>query len=133
MSPNVSWCSKAWLVIALLLLSGAGVSARTAMVDNKLNLRDGPGQQYRVVVVLPAGSTVTIQECRGEWCRVDYRGQRGYVSSVHLGNGGAAFAAAPTPAPVATEYSEADAVRVHQWNDREWRDRYWRERDAGRR
>ena len=123
--------NKAWLVIALLLWSGAAASARSAMVESKLNLRDGPGQQYRVIVVMPAGVTVTVGECRGEWCRVDYRGQTGYASGTLLGNGTAAFAAAPT-AP-ATEYSKDDSVRVLQWHDREWRDRYWQEMESLRR
>ena len=122
--------NKAWVVIALLLSSGVAASARSAMVESKLNLRDGPGSQYRVILVMPAGATVTVEECRGEWCRIDYRGQRGYASSVHLGNGTAAFAAAP--AAPATEYSKEDAVRVFQWHDREWRDRYWEERERRR-
>jgi uncharacterized protein YraI len=122
---------KIWLAIGMLLSSCAIATARPAMVESKLNMRDGPGQQYRVLVVMPAGATVTVGECRGEWCRVDYRGQRGYVSRIHLGNGTAAFAAAP--APVATEYSKDDGVRVFQWNDREWRDRYWDEMRSQRR
>jgi uncharacterized protein YraI len=101
------------------------------MVESKLNLRDGPGQQYRVVAVMPAGASVTVGECRGEWCRVDYRGQRGYASRLHLGTGTTAFASAPTP--VATEYSKDDGVRVFQWNNREWRDRYWDEMRSQRR
>jgi uncharacterized protein YraI len=127
----MSWPNKGWFAIALLLLLSVGAaSARSAMVESKLNLRDGPGEQHRVMLVMPAGATVTVEECRGDWCCIDYRGQRGYASKLHLGNGTAAFAAAPVP--VATQYSEADAVRVFQWHDREWRDRYWEERDARR-
>lgn len=121
------------LAAVLLLLSSGAVSARVAQVESNLNLRAGPGAQHRVIVVMPAGASVTIGECRGEWCRVDYRGQRGYASSLHLGNGTGAFAAAPTPkTAAATKYSEDDEVRVWQWEDREWRDRYWRELELRR-
>ena len=119
-----------WFVIAMLLGSCGAASARTAQIDNKLNLRDGPGPDHRVIVVMPAGAQVTVGECRGEWCQVSYRGQRGYASSALLSGGDAAQAAAPLspPAQTATKYGAHDDVRVLNWNDREWRDRYWRER-----
>jgi hypothetical protein len=76
---------------------------------------------------MPAGATVTVGECRGEWCQVEYRGQRGYAVAAQLNNGTSAYATAPTPS--ATEYSADDAARVLNWHDREWRDRYWREQE----
>ena len=123
---------KNWLAMALLLASCAAASARTAQIDSKLNLRQGPGAEHRVIVVMPAGANVTVGECRGDWCQVDYRGQRGYASSALLGGGDKAFAAAPAAAPAApaaTKYDANDEARVLNWHDREWRDRYWREMD----
>ena len=87
------------LAVALLLASCAVASARTAQIDNKLNLRHGPGQEHRVIVVMPAGANVSVGECRGEWCKVEYRGQRGYANSALLSGGDAALAAAPAAAP----------------------------------
>jgi uncharacterized protein YraI len=124
--------NKAWLAVVLLLSSGVAASARSAVVETKLNLREGPGSQHRILVVMPEGATVTVGDCDGEWCRVTYRGQRGYASGVHLNNGTAAYAAAPAPPPVATKYDPDDEVRVLQWHDREWRDRYWREMEVRR-
>ena len=121
--------NRTWFIAALLLLSGVAASARPAVVESKLNLREGPGPQHRVMLVLPAGVTVTVGECHGDWCRVDYRGQRGYASSALLKGGDAALAAAPA----ATKYDLDDEARVLQWNDREWRDRYWRELERQRR
>jgi uncharacterized protein YraI len=127
--PRTFW------VGALLLLSTAAVaSPRTAVLDNNLNLRAGPGLDKRVVVVMPAGASVTVGECRGEWCAVAYRNHRGFVSSALVKGGDSAYAAAPapTPAPAApqpsTKYDADDAVRVLNWHDREWRDRYWQDR-----
>ena len=119
----------------MLLASSLAASAATVTLDTNLNLRQAPGSQHRVIVVMPAGARVSIHGCDGEWCRVEYRGRRGYASSIHLtGNG--AYAAAPpppaAPAAVATRYDPEDAVRVLQWNNREWRDRYWREMELRR-
>jgi uncharacterized protein YraI len=126
--------SKFWIGTLLLLSTAAVASPRTAVLDNKLNLRAGPGLDKRVVVVMPAGATVTVGECRGEWCAVAYRNHRGFVSSALVKGGDSAYAAAsaPTPAPAApqpsTKYDADDAVRVLNWHDREWRDRYWQDR-----
>jgi hypothetical protein len=119
---------KVHLAAALLIASCGVASARTAQIDNKLNMRQGPGQDHRVIVVMPAGATVNVGECRGEWCQIEYHGQRGFASSALLSGGDAALAAAPPAvAQAATKYDANDEVRVLNWNDREWRDRYWRE------
>ena len=124
--------NQAWLAVALLVASCAGASARPAVVESKLNLRDGPGSQHRVLVVMPVGANVVVGECRGEWCQVEYRGQRGYASSAIFKGGDGAFAAAPAPALAATKYDPNDEARVLQWNNSEWRDRYWREMELSR-
>src|SRR5687768_1277511 len=84
---------KTWIAMTLLLASCAVASARTAQIDNRLNLRQGPGPEHRVLVVMPAGANVTVGECRGEWCKVEFRGQRGYASSALLSGGDTALAA----------------------------------------
>lgn len=122
---------KTWIAITMLLASCAAASARNAQIDNNLNLRLGPGPNHRVIVMMPAGATVKVGECRGEWCQVEFRGQRGFASSALLSGGDAALAAAPPAASQAaqqaTKYDPNDEARVLNWNDREWRDRYWRE------
>ncbi len=132
-----SWLNKAWLIAVLLLVSNQLATARTAQIDNKLNLREGPSLQSRIVTVMPAGASVTVGECRGEWCKVEYRKHRGYANSAILGGGDGAYAASPAaasePPPVATKYDADDAARVLQWHDREWRDRYLREMEMRRR
>lgn len=120
---------------ALLAISSGAASAREVQIDSNLNLRDGPSLQRRVIVVMPAGATVSVGECRGEWCQVQFRGRRGFASGALL-SGGGAYAAAPPAAPEspvrATRYDADDAARVLQWNDREWRDRYLREMEMRR-
>lgn len=123
--------------VVLLIMSSGAASARNVQLDSKLNLREGPSLQRRVVMVMPAGATVRVGECRGEWCQVEYRSQRGFANSALLGGGDVAYAAAPQAAPeaapVATKYDPDDAARVLQWQDREWRDRYLRELEMRRR
>jgi hypothetical protein len=124
--------NRTWLAVALLVASCAAASARSALVESKLNLREGPGPHHRVLLVIPAGTTVTVGECRGEWCQVEYRGQRGYASGALLKGGDSAFAAAPPAALNATKYDPKDEARVLNWHDREWRDRYWQEMELRR-
>jgi uncharacterized protein YraI len=119
----------------LLAVSGAAASARDVQIESNLNLRDGPSLQRRVIVVMPAGATVSVGECRGEWCQVQFRDRRGFASAALVSGGGAYAAAAPAApeAPLrATRYDSDDAARVLQWNDREWRDRYLREMEMRR-
>jgi hypothetical protein len=109
-----------WFVIATLLASCATASARTAQIDNKLNLRQGPGAEHRVIVVMPAGAQVTVGECRGEAnaANVAMPAARSWRAGI------AAFATSPPPPQTATKYGANDDVRVLNWHDREWRDRY---------
>ena len=114
-----------WLATALLLI-GDPASARDAVIDINLNLREGPGLPHRVVLVMPSGTTVKVGKCSGDWCQVQYRGQSGYVSSALVNESDSAYAAAPLTPPVATKYDPEDEVRIFQWQDRESRDRLWR-------
>jgi uncharacterized protein YraI len=85
-----------------LLLTSAGVaSAAPALVTGDLNLRTGPGTNYRVTTVLPGGSTVNVGDCGGGWCRVAWRGGDGFASSSYLDLGGRFYGAAPPPVYVA--------------------------------
>jgi uncharacterized protein YraI len=60
--------------------------------DNMLKMREGPGTGYNVIVGLPNGAVVRIENCQliggtRRWCRVSIdqaRGLKGYVSSSSL-------------------------------------------------
>lgn len=73
------------LVAAGAMILGIGVAiAQPATVTTDLNLRAGPGTNYRVVATMPQGSRVDILECRANWCRVDWRGRPGWASARFL-------------------------------------------------
>jgi Bacterial SH3 domain len=67
-------------------------AAATVVADANLNVRSGPGIQYRVIAVIPDGVAVNASDCQGGWCHVDYRGHIGWASSAYLTG---AVAAAP--------------------------------------
>ncbi len=70
---------------ALLLSAGA---AGAATVTSGLNLRSGPGTDYRVIDTLPAGAQVAVLGCSGSWCRVDWNGESGYASASYIAGSG---------------------------------------------
>jgi uncharacterized protein YraI len=98
------------------------------VIASKLNLRAGPGPSFPVVTVMPAGSTVTVQQCGDEWCRVKFGAQIGYASRAHLGGAGESYAsAAPTPAPAPDRSRPTlGGPQVWQWDDPDWRNSHWR-------
>jgi Bacterial SH3 domain len=57
-------------------------------VNANVNLRRGPGTNYTVITLIPAGAGVAVGECNGGWCQVAYQGQDGYVIATSLGQGG---------------------------------------------
>ena len=52
-----------------------------------LNIRSGPSSQRRIVgEIPPRGSGVhCLGPCRGSWCRISWRGIRGWVHMRYLG------------------------------------------------
>ena len=85
------------LAAGLLLISAGAASAAPALVTGDLNLRSGPGTNFRVITVLPGGATVNVVDCGGGWCRVAWRGGDGFASRSYLDLGGPRYAAAPPP------------------------------------
>ncbi|MBK1635857.1 SH3 domain-containing protein [Rhodovulum adriaticum] len=76
----------------VLPLSAAVAGAELATVTTMLNVRTGPGTNYRVMGALPTGTTVDVIQCEGNWCQVRLKGPDGWASSRYL-----AFQSAPAP------------------------------------
>ncbi len=76
------------LLAAFFLLVGSGqamASSASASVD--LNMRSGPGTQYRVIATIPRGGRVEVRGCSGGWCDVVWAGRRGFASERFLSRG----------------------------------------------
>jgi Bacterial SH3 domain len=61
--------------------------ARSAAVTASVNLRSGPGTDQEIITTIPAGSTVRVTSCSGEWCEVTWNGRDGYAIARNLSIG----------------------------------------------
>ena len=76
-------------ILAAAVLFAAAFSASSALAQQaqatvSLNVRSGPGTNYRVVDVLRDGEVVNIERCSGGWCRIEHNGPDGWASSRYL-------------------------------------------------
>lgn len=107
----------------LLLLSAGAAAAAPAVVSDNLNLRSGPGTNYRVLSVLPAGSSVDVLGCGRSWCRVSSTDGTGYASSRYLDSGAQAYAQSPPPVYAPPVYYAQSPLLGFSWGndwDGEW-------------
>lgn len=59
------------------------VEARTTAT--RLHLRNGPSIEAPIIgKIAQAGETVWVLEDKGDWCRIEYNGHRGFVSAPYL-------------------------------------------------
>lgn len=74
---GINWAWVALLPVALMASEMA--VAETAKISRVALLRKTPSLTSAVMVPIPAASTVEKQSCQKGWCRVEWRGRRGYV------------------------------------------------------
>lgn len=79
------------LLISAIATPFAAAAAESSTVNEELNLRSGPGASYRVIAVMPAGSTVSVTgEASEGWYPVQYNSLAGWAFGQYLSiNGGA--------------------------------------------
>jgi uncharacterized protein YraI len=70
---------------SILALSTGWAAAAPAIVLDYLNLRFGPGYDFYIVEVIPAGWIVDAGGCADGWCQVSVNGVPGYVDANYLG------------------------------------------------
>jgi uncharacterized protein YraI len=118
-------------VVAGLMLSSPAMAQFNAHTRADLNLRVGPGTQYGVIDVIPAGHPVEVYGCLEayEWCDINWDGLRGWVSARYLVQ------------PGTTVYLPQFAPRIGvpiitfsfgTYHDRYYRDRPWYRERHGR-
>lgn len=89
-SKVTTTCALLTAVLTLGFSSASMADEATASV----NVRTGPGTQYRVVDTLYPGETVNIETCRSNgWCRIEHSGPDGWVSARYLSNDGRDYGA----------------------------------------
>jgi uncharacterized protein YraI len=74
------------LSIAGLLMASAAFAETEAAAWTDLNLRAGPGPMYRIVGVIAANDTVTVEGCveDASWCKVTYGEIDGWAAGNYL-------------------------------------------------
>lgn len=92
-------------------------------ITGNVNLRTGPDTAYASMLVIPAGSAVSVSDYANGWAHVNYAGYVGYVSTKYVsGLGGGAYVATAADgrtAPAATGttwYQGHDYSAVYNYN-----------------
>lgn len=82
-------------IVSALLIASAVLTVGPVVVPDSadaavtrttrhLNLRHGPGVDYRRVTTIPPGQLVNVVGCTGNWCAVLWRRHQGYVNARYL-------------------------------------------------
>ena len=84
-------------VFAMSLCFSLSAYADTAVVTGtEVNLRAGPGTNYKVINCLSAGSSVNVTDrSNGSWYAVNYGSQSGYMAAAYLSLSGDIYAGVP--------------------------------------
>jgi hypothetical protein len=80
------------VAVVSLFASTVSAFAEPATVTAHVNVRSGPGVEYRAVGSVPRNTVVEMGQCRGDWCQISSYGLSGWVSSQYLVD-------APLPSP----------------------------------
>lgn len=117
------------LAAMMVMVMTAGAFAWSAHATTTLNVRSGPGTNFRVVDTLRGGERVHVEYCRGSWCFVDKSGPNGWVSQSYLRQG--SYRPAPPPVyrpapPRPPVYRPGPPRPPHYW-DRPNRPPHWRD------
>lgn len=114
--------------IMLLMAASTAQAGWDAVTTADVNMREGPGNRYRVIVVIPEGETVYVHSCPGSWCDVEWDSYRGYVYGRYLSSAGSGYYEdyiAPPPVIVTPGY---DGGYIHIPRKRKHYDRHKRKR-----
>lgn len=102
-------------VAAALIASMMSVPAyaeSAVVTGNGVNLRSGPGTNYRVIDSLPRGATVNVSDrSNGSWYAVDYNGGSGFMSASYLSITEEDYSNVTTPSDEGNAYINAMYVR----------------------
>ncbi len=72
-------------VFMCCLLSATAFADSATVTGSEVNMRSGPGLNYRIVDCLPKGTSVTVtNRSNSDWYAVSYNGQDGFMSSGYL-------------------------------------------------
>lgn len=82
---------------ALMALAAQGAAAAPALAVNDVNLRQGPGTNYPIIMTIPGGSTVDVGGCQDQWCAVTWQGRSGFAIATSFDQGAGPPNSGPPP------------------------------------
>ncbi|WP_205666120.1 SH3 domain-containing protein [Aquabacter cavernae] len=93
--------SIGWVMAGVLVaLSAAPAFAASAVVLRDLNVRAGPGTNFRVIGSVRGGTNIEVVGCTPAWCSIAWP-NAAFVSAAYLGfNGPPPYASGPVGVPV---------------------------------
>ena len=109
--------SRRSLAIVAGLVAGLAIPtmAHAAYTKGWVNIRIGPGTNYRIVTTAPPGAWVGVRKCVPRWCKVDFRGIDGWMSAAYIAGSAPAYRPPPyyrpPPPPPPIYYPPYDARR----------------------
>ncbi|MBR4080657.1 MAG: SH3 domain-containing protein, partial [Clostridia bacterium] len=86
---HTGYASLDFLRLSSTYPGGQTESSGTAVTTDSVNLRAGASTAADILMVIPAGETVTVTGNDGSWCAVRVFGVSGYVQTRYLSFGGA--------------------------------------------
>jgi uncharacterized protein YraI len=89
---------------AAAVVASAPLADGSATTTGNLNIRSGPGTNYRVIGVIPAGETIAVINCLSgsSWCSVDFAGIERWSSADFITGPSTSQTAYASTAPVIT-------------------------------
>jgi uncharacterized protein YraI len=109
-------------VLAGLMLPSQAMAQYDAHTAVDLNLRVGPGTEYGIIDVIPAGYPVVVLGCLDayQWCDVEWDGLRGWVFARYL--------VQPGTTVYLPQYAPRIGVPIVTFSFGTYHDRYYRDR-----
>jgi len=108
-----SACVLGVTAVALLLASGQSATAEQAWVrgEVRLNIRTGPGNQYRIIGLVKTGDAIDVLERGDEWTKVQLRGEDGTTKQGWIPGG---YLNAEPPPTVQLERAQSKLATLEQ-------------------
>jgi uncharacterized protein YraI len=73
------------VTVSTLLVAAGTANAEPARARSNVNMRTAPGISFRVIQIVPKGKLVNARYCISNgWCRVEWRGHRGWIKGRYL-------------------------------------------------
>ena len=85
-SPKAVTAVVGAMALCATLAAAPQALAWPAEATRELAVREGPGQEYPHIQVIPAGTVVNIHHCNVDrsWCKVDAEGIVGFLRGTYL-------------------------------------------------